>query len=87
MKKYFYFCNKLLESSHQLPAEQPTRWDFSFNPNKIYPQLCCLVYWLNAIDRQNNCVAELKTLLLKYPIVNPSAMGFTSGWEQEDLWK
>ena len=21
---------KLLESSHQLPAEQPTRWDFSF---------------------------------------------------------
>ncbi len=30
MKKYFYFCNKLLESSHQLPAEQPTRWDFSF---------------------------------------------------------
>jgi hypothetical protein len=56
-------------------------------PHSLYAILCCLVYWLNAIDSQNNYVAELKSLFNKYPTVNPSAMGFTNGWMQEDLWK
>lgn len=60
--------------------------DFSFPPDKIYPQLCCIAYWLNAIDQKNTFVADFKALLTKYPTVDTSAMGFPRGWQQEPLW-
>ena len=81
--------NRLFPVPPTIPTTMPNAWiaDLSFNPNKLYPQLCCLAYWLNAIDSQNNFATELKSLFAKYPTVNPSAMGFTIGWAQEDLWK
>ncbi len=60
--------------------------DFSFPPDKIYPQLCCIAYWLNAIDQKNTFVADFKALLTKYPTVDTAAMGFPRGWQQEPLW-
>lgn len=61
--------------------------DFSFPPDKIYPQLCCIAYWLNAIDTRNTFVADFKSLLAKYPTVDTAAMGFTRNWRQEPLWQ
>ena len=61
--------------------------DFSFPPDKIYPQLCCIAYLLNAIDVQNNFSEDLKQLLKKYPSVDDAAMGFPKGWRKEPLWK
>lgn len=61
--------------------------DFSFPPDKIYPQLCCIAYLLNAIDTQNTFSRDLKRLLRKYPSVDATAMGFPKGWKQEPLWK
>lgn len=49
--------------------------------------LCCIAYWLRAIDPQTMFVADLKALLARYPTVSPSAMGFSNGWEQEPLWQ
>lgn len=60
--------------------------DFSFPPDKIYPQLCCIAYWLNSIDQKNTFVADFKALLTKYPTVDTAAMGFPRGWQQEPLW-
>lgn len=60
--------------------------DFSFPPDKIYPQLCCIAYWLNAIDQKNTFIADFKALLTKYPTVDTAAMGFPRGWQQEPLW-
>ena len=60
--------------------------DFSFPPDKIYPQLCCIAYWLNAIEQKNTFVADFKALLTKYPTVDTAAMGFPYGWQQEPLW-
>lgn len=60
--------------------------DFSFPPDKIYPQLCCIAYWLNAIEQKNTFVADFKALLTKYPTVDTAAMGFPRGWQQEPLW-
>ena len=54
--------------------------DRHFQPFKLYPILCCIVYWLNAIDPTNTFVADFKALLLKYPIVNPVLMGFPTSW-------
>lgn len=56
-------------------------------PFKLYPILCCIVYWLNAIDPKNTFVADFKTLLMKYPTVNPIQMGFPISWENEPLWR
>lgn len=61
--------------------------DFSFPPDKIYPQLCCIAYLLNAIDAQNTFSKDLKRLLKKYPSVDVAAMGFPKGWKKEPLWK
>ena len=60
--------------------------DFSFPPDKIYPQLCCIAYWLNAIEQKNTFVTDFKALLTKYPTVDTAAMGFPRGWQQEPLW-
>lgn len=56
-------------------------------PFKLYSILCCMVYWLNAIDEGNTFVADFNALLMKHPSVNPSSMGFTASWEREPLWQ
>jgi len=61
--------------------------DFTFPPDKIYPQLCCIVYLLHSIDAQNTFAADLKALLAKYPTVDAAAMGFPIHWQQEPLWR
>lgn len=58
-----------------------------YSSDRIYPSLCCIAYWLNAIDDENSFAADFKHLLNKYPIIKPSMMGFPSGWKEEPLWK
>ncbi|MCR5695992.1 MAG: Abi family protein [Marinilabiliaceae bacterium] len=81
--------NRNLPMRTQLPPIMRNAWVnvTGIAPTSCYAILCCLVYWLNAIDPQNSFVVELKSLFAKYPTVKPSAMGFTNGWEHEDLWK
>ena len=61
--------------------------DFYFPSDKIYPQLCCIAYLLNAIYMQNTFTKDLKRLLKKYPSVDAAAMGFPKRWREEPLWK
>ncbi len=61
--------------------------DRSFPIIRLYPQLCCIAYWLRAIDPQSTFVADLKALLMKYPTVDVAAMGFPHSWRQEPLWQ
>ena len=61
--------------------------DFSFPPDKIYPQLCCIAYLLNTIDAQNTFSKDLKQFLKKHPSVDVAAMGFPKSWKKEPLWK
>ena len=35
----------------------------------------------------NTFTADIKELLLNYPIVDPAAMGFVKNWQDESLWK
>lgn len=61
--------------------------NFSFPPDKIYPQLCCIAYLLNSIDAQNTFTSDIKRLLRKFPSVDAAAMGFPKSWKKEPLWK
>ena len=56
-------------------------------PFKIYSILCCIAYWLNAIDKDNSFVEDFKALLGKYSNINLSSMGFPASWGQESLWR
>lgn len=73
----------------ELPRRLQNPWLNNTNVtfNKLYPQLCCIAYWLRSIDPQSTFVADLKTLLVKYPTVDIAAMGFPKGWQQEPLWQ
>lgn len=59
----------------------------SFPIDRLYPQLCCIAYWIQAINPQNSFIADLKELLIKYPIVDTAAMGFPHYWKEEPLWR
>lgn len=55
--------------------------------DRLYPSMCCIAYWLNAIDRKNSFVSDFKALLAKYPSVSLIQMGFPASWEKEPLWQ
>ena len=65
------------------------RWitNHNFSPDKLYPILCCITYWLNSINPQNTFVQDFKSLLTNYSCVQPSMMGFPREWENEPLWQ
>ena len=73
----------------RLPHQLPHSWltNFDIPEGRLYPQLCCIAYWLRAIDPQSTFVADFKALLQKYPTVDAAAMGFPKGWRQEPLWQ
>lgn len=73
----------------QIPKklQRPWIYDITISHEKLYAQLCCIVYLLNAIDPNNDFKQSLKALLSKYPIVDISAMGFPKLWYNEALWK
>ncbi len=80
--------NRIFPIYPQIPRRMPNAWltDFSFRSQTLYPQLCCVAYWMNAISSDNNFTGNLKDILRKYPSVNSRSMGFTANWEEEPLW-
>ena len=73
----------------KITSKMRQKWinNYNFPSDRLYPQLCCIVYWLNSINPKNTFVTDFKTLLSKYSSVNPAMMGFPCGWECEPLWQ
>lgn len=53
----------------------------------LYIHLCCMRYLLNIIQPKNHFTDRLYKLLLKYPNVDPNALGMKNNWQNEPLWK
>lgn len=72
-----------------MPQRMENAWitDFTFHKQTLYPQLCYVAYWLNAITDNNTFVSDFKQILDKHPSVGLHLLGFPHGWEQEPLWK
>lgn len=82
--------NQRFPFAPKLPTKLMPRPWITIQPQvlkSLYPNLCCIAYWLRSIDPQTTFVADLKALLEKYPTVNPIAMGFPQGWQEEPLWQ
>lgn len=83
--------NRIYPMKPQLPPTKKMRaaWvDVSaVDPSRLYALLCCLIYWVNNIQPGNTIKDSILQLMKKHPNVDPSAMGFPKGWEQELMWK
>lgn len=73
----------------ELPRKTTLPWitNRNLHPFKLYPHLCYIAYWLNSIIPANTFTKDIKTLLAKYPVVDPTAMGFPRDWKNEPLWQ
>lgn len=54
---------------------------------RVYYIMSILLYFLQAVNPQNTFAARFKSLLVKYPNVDVSAMGFPCNWQNEVLWQ
>jgi len=70
------------------PRNPRNQWlkDTSVTNNRSYYILSIILYLLNSIDESNSMQSDFKSLLAKYPNIDPAAMGFPPNWEQEPLW-
>lgn len=83
--------NRRYPMKPQLPPAKKMRADWvnvaAVDSSRLYALLCCLLYWVNNIQPDNTLKSDILQLMKKYPNVDPSAMGFPAGWENEALWK
>lgn len=54
---------------------------------KVYYILSIILYFLQAVNPQNTFAARFKSLLIEYPGVDISAMGFPKNWKDEGIWQ
>lgn len=80
--------NRRFPIKPQMPVRMANAWiaNMSFPRESLYPQLCCIAYWLSSIYPNNSFSADIKALFRKYSTVKPHLMGFPKGWEEEGLW-
>lgn len=57
------------------------------DPMRIYFDICIVRYFLDTISPNNDMLAKLRWLFVKFPDIDLRAMGFPDGWELEPLWR
>ncbi|KAB1068981.1 Abi family protein [Tamlana haliotis] len=65
------------------PLNVPKQHEFS----KLYVHMCLMRYMLNTILPKNEFANKLNALFVKYPNVDPNALGMKPNWQNEPLWK
>ncbi len=82
--------NKNLPGRPKLLAKPPHPWIGNVPPvtehHMLYVHLCCMKYLLNIISPGNQFAVGISNLLLKYPNIDPNALGLKPNWEKEPLW-
>ena len=80
--------NRRFSMIPQIPQTMQSAWieNMDFDNTKLYPLLCCVVYWLNGIYADHSFTQKFKLLLKTYPNIDITAMGFPPSWENEPLW-
>lgn len=58
-----------------------------YNNKKIYSIVLVIQYFLKTIYPQSDFFERLKSLLEKYPDVEPKNIGFINDWEKEPIWQ
>lgn len=53
----------------------------------LYIHMCLMKYLINTIQPNNNFTSRLNDLFIKYPNVDPNALGMKPNWQLEPLWQ
>ncbi|MFD2036443.1 Abi family protein [Belliella marina] len=74
--------NKNLPGTPKLLSKPPFRWvdDVPKDTSKLYMHLCIMRYLVNVIAPENSFSIKLQELLIKYPSVDPNALGIKPNW-------
>jgi abortive infection bacteriophage resistance protein len=83
--------NRNLPGRPKLLSNPPNKWIKEnikeSEAHLLYINLCCMKYLLDSITPENDFATKLKTLMSKYPSVDPNALGLRHNWQSESLWK
>ena len=86
--------NRNLPSTVKLLPKPPNHWIRELDNipkqhefSKLYVHMCLMRYLLNTILPKNSFSTRLNDLFLKYPNVDPYALGMKPNWQQEPLWR
>ncbi|WP_194768107.1 Abi family protein [Tamlana sp. I1] len=86
--------NRNLPGTVKLLSKPPNPWilDSKNIPkqhefSKLYVHMCLMKYILNTILPTNEFTEKLDHLFVKYPNVDPDALGMKPNWQNEPLWK
>ena len=82
--------NRNLPGKPKLLSNPPNNWitdvpsqgQFQF----LYIHLCLMKYMLNIVQPGNHFSEKLEELFIKYPNVDPNALGMKPNWQKEPLW-
>lgn len=71
------------------PAILPGQWIKTplQRPEKLYGQLCCLVYLEQSINPNSNLRDRIIALISNHPEIDLKTMGFQSDWQKQPLWE
>jgi abortive infection bacteriophage resistance protein len=83
--------NKNLPGRPKLLPKPPQPWvalvPQASEHHMLYVHLCCMKYLMNIINPGNHFTQRLEALLVKYPNIDPNALGLKLNWQNEPLWK
>lgn len=86
--------NRNLPGTVKLLPKPPNPWitDIDNVPkqhefSKLYVHMCLMKYLLNTIQPNNQFTTRLNDLFVKYPNVDPNALGMKPNWQKEPLWQ
>jgi abortive infection bacteriophage resistance protein len=81
--------NRVLTLKPMLPNITGNIWLVNRNiqGNKLYAFLCILLYMRKVVNPNSSFAVKIKSLLHKYPNVDPTRMGFPIDWDNEPIWK
>ncbi|MBL1408710.1 Abi family protein [Sphingobacterium faecale] len=83
--------NRNLPGSPKLLSNPPHAWIVDIPKSHefqyLYIHLCCMKYLLNIVQPQNHFTPRLEGLFVKYPNIDPNALGMKENWQNEELWQ
>jgi abortive infection bacteriophage resistance protein len=80
--------NKTLRIPVRIPKKVDKKWAASQHiaNNKMYIIMGILTYLLDTITSNHKFRRKVKNLMIKYPEIDISAMGFPTNWEADPFW-
>jgi abortive infection bacteriophage resistance protein len=81
--------NRLLQIQPLFPRRMQHAWISTegLSNRRMYYILSMIIYFLNTVNPKHTFREKFDRLLRKYPNIDVRAMGFSTGWCNEPLWK